>query len=191
MLGVCQVVHFCVRVSKPKRRNHWSIVTFRNVHTCHRTSTNRQATTEWISKKIVPLLRHTPTIMRQGLIAYTMEKGDCKLSIHQAYRAKCRAMDKIQGATKNQYCHLRSYDVKLLDTNKNSTVIIKCVMGAKGPIYERMYVCIEACKIAFATTSRPLIGLDGCFLKGDYGGHLLTIVGKYGNNLMLPILHMQ
>ena len=86
---------------------------------------------------------------------------------------------------------LSRHDVKLLDTNKNSTVIIKCVMGAKGPIYERMYVCIEACKIAFATTSRPLIGLDGCFLKGDYGGHLLTIVGKYGNNLMLPILHMQ
>lgn len=55
--------------------------------------------------------------MRQGLIAYTMEKGDCKLSIHQAYRAKCRAMDKIQGATKNEYCCLRSYDAKLLDKN--------------------------------------------------------------------------
>lgn len=63
-------------------------------------------------------------------------------------------------------------------------------MGAKGPIYERMYVCIEACKIAFATTSRPLIGLDGCFLKGDYGGHLLTTMGKVGNNQMLPIAYV-
>jgi len=32
-----------------------------------------------------------------------------------------------------------------------------------------------------------LIGLDGCFLKGRYGGHLLSVVGKDGNNQMIPI----
>jgi len=34
---------------------------------------------------------------------------------------------------------------------------------------------------------RPLIGLDRCFLKGRYGGHLLSVVGKDGNNQMIPI----
>jgi len=57
------------------------------------------------------------TITRQGPIAYAMEKWGCKLSVHHAYRAKCRAMDKIQGASKNEYCCLRSYDAKLLDKN--------------------------------------------------------------------------
>lgn len=54
-------------------------------------------------------------------------------------------------------------------------------------MFERMYVCFAACKRAFATTCRPLIGLDGCFLKGIYGGQLLAAVGKDGNNQMLPI----
>jgi len=32
-----------------------------------------------------------------------------------------------------------------------------------------------------------LIGLDGCFLKGDTKGKLLTAVGKDANNGMYPI----
>lgn len=94
-----------------------------------------------------------------------------------------------QGTIKNQYHHLRSYVVQLLDKKKNSIVIIKCVMGAKGHIFERMHMCIEACKVAFATTCRPLIGLDGFFLKGNYLGHLLTIMGKDDNNQILPIAY--
>ena len=34
---------------------------------------------------------------------------------------------------------------------------------------------------------RPIIGLDGCFLKGKYGGELLTAVGREENDQMLPI----
>ena len=98
------------------------------------------------------MLRHTQTIARQGLIAYAMEKWGSKLFVHQAYETKCKVMYKIQGATKNQYCHLRSYVVELLDKNKNNTAIIKCMMHDKGPIFERMYVCVEACKATFATT---------------------------------------
>ena len=52
-----------------------------------------------------------------------------------------------------------------------------------------MYVCLEACKSAFATNYRPLIGLDDYFLKGEYGGQLLSIVGKDGNNQMFPIAY--
>nr|KYP60270.1 hypothetical protein KK1_015723 [Cajanus cajan] len=52
---------------------------------------------------------------------------------------------------------------------------------------KKIYICFEACKSAFVHTCRPLIGLDGCFLKGDYGGQLIAIVGKDGNNQMIPI----
>lgn len=48
-------------------------------------------------------------------------------------------------------------------------------------------MCFAACRMAFARHCRPLIGLDGCFLKGVYGGQLLTAVGKDGNNQMFPI----
>ena len=51
------------------------------------------------------------------------------------------------------------------------------------------YVCLEACKSAFVTTCRPLIGLDGCFLKGEFGGQLLSVVGKDENNQMFPLAY--
>jgi len=34
-----------------------------------------------------------------------------------------------------------------------------------------------------------LIGLDGCFLKGYYGGQLLSVVGQDGNNQIYVIAY--
>jgi len=64
---------------------------------------------------------------------------------------------------------------------------IKCNVGLEGLLFERMYVCFNESKSAFVGTCRPLIGLDGCFLKGRYAGHLLSAIGKDGNNQMMPI----
>ena len=56
-------------------------------------------------------------------------------------------------------------------------------------MFECIYVCLETCKTAFATTCRPLIGLDDCFLNRGFGGQFLFAVGKDGNNQMLPIAY--
>lgn len=50
-------------------------------------------------------------------------------------------------------------------------------------------MCLEACKEAFTTSCRPLIGLDACFLKGDFGGQLIGDVGKDENNKICPITY--
>lgn len=34
---------------------------------------------------------------------------------------------------------------------------------------------------------RPLLGVDGCHLRGLYPGILLTSVGKDGNNNIFPV----
>ena len=34
------------------------------------------------------------------------------------------------------------------------------------------------------------MGLDGCFLKGEFGGQLLSEVGKDGNNQMFPFAYV-
>ena len=67
---------------------------------------------------------------------------------------------------------------------------IKCDLTSHGAIFERIYVCLEASKSAFATTCRPLIGLDGCFVKGEYGGQLLSAIGKDRNNQTFPIAYV-
>jgi hypothetical protein len=62
-------------------------------------------------------------------------------------------------------------------------------MANVGPVFQRIYVCLEACKAAFAFTCGPLIGLDACFLKGEHGGQLMAAVGQDGNNQMFPIAY--
>ncbi|XP_058776608.1 uncharacterized protein LOC131650925 [Vicia villosa] len=98
-------------------------------------------------------------------------------------------MDLLQGASMDQFNHLRSYAQELLKSNPRSTCVIRCSPSTEGPVFERIYVCLEACKYGFAMYCRPLIGLDACFLKGDFGGQLMAAVGRDGNNRIFPIAY--
>jgi hypothetical protein len=180
---------FYIRFSKRSAVDYWQIVNINEEHKCGRTPRNRQATTEWLAKKFIPTLIHTLDLKPKGLIAECKARWGVTLSPDQAYRAKRKAIEMIQGASSEQYTHLRSYADELKKTNPNSTVIIKCAMGIGGLVFERIYVCLEACKAAFAYTCRPLIGLDACFLKGEHGGQLMAAVGKDGNNQMILIAY--
>jgi hypothetical protein len=50
-----------------------------------------------------------------------------------------------------------------------------------------MYVSLVATKKGFLEGCRPIIGIDGCFLKGSFKGQLLSAVGRDGNNNIYPI----
>lgn len=52
--------------------------------------------------------------------------------------------------------------------------------------FEKLYVCLAACKEGLKSCRR-IIGVDGCHLKGKYGGILLTVVGIDPNNNIYPI----
>jgi hypothetical protein len=46
---------------------------------------------------------------------------------------------------------------------------------------------LDACKRGFLEGCRPLICLDGCYLKTKYGGIMLTAVGIDPNDCIYPI----
>ncbi|CAK8575963.1 unnamed protein product [Lathyrus sativus] len=46
-------------------------------------------------------------------------------------------------------------------------------------------MCLDACRKIF-TVYKPIIGVDGCFLKGIYGGQILAAVGIDPNDQMFP-----
>ena len=56
-------------------------------------------------------------------------------------------------------------------------------------VFERMYVCLDACKREFLAGCRPLIGIDGCHLKWTTGGQLLVAIWKDGNDNIFPIAY--
>ncbi|XP_013583275.1 PREDICTED: uncharacterized protein LOC106292209 [Brassica oleracea var. oleracea] len=59
-------------------------------------------------------------------------------------------------------------------------------VGSKKRFY-RLYMCFQAQKEAWKKTCRPVIGLDGAFLKWDIKGQLLAAVGRDGDNRIVPI----
>ena len=54
-------------------------------------------------------------------------------------------------------------------------------------IFERVYICLKACKEGFNKGCRPLLGFDGCFLKGYCKGMLLAAIGIDANNSEFPV----
>ncbi|CAJ2649101.1 unnamed protein product [Trifolium pratense] len=60
---------FHLRISKRVGNEFWQIVSFIDEHACHRTPRNRQAKTNYLAKKFVSTLRHTPEMKVKGLIA--------------------------------------------------------------------------------------------------------------------------
>ena len=64
--------------------------------------------------------------------------------------------------------------------DKGSRVILQTEMEDENaqPKFKRMYIRYNAQKLGFLGDCRPIIGLDGCHLKGRFGGHLK---GSYNN----------
>ncbi|XP_017416579.1 uncharacterized protein LOC108327380 [Vigna angularis] len=106
-----------------------------------------------------------------------------------AFRARAMAKDNIEGSFNEQYRRIYDYGHELLRANPGSIVKIKVENSNDECIFNRIYVCLKACKDSFISC-RPIIGLEGCFLKGKYGGELLTAVGRDGNEEILPISYV-
>ncbi|XP_072084719.1 uncharacterized protein [Arachis hypogaea] len=67
--------------------------------------------------------------------------------------------------------------MELHRTNPGSTARLDMIPQLEFlPLFDRLYISLDACKKGFIKGCRPLIGLDGCFLKGYYGGQLLSAV---------------
>ena len=59
----------------------------------------------------------------------------------------------------------------------------------RQPRFMRFYCCLGPLKKGFLAACRPLIGVDGCHLKGPYRGQLLTTVAVDANNGWWPIAY--
>ena len=55
------------------------------------------------------------------------------------------------------------------------------------PKFKRMYIRYDAQKVGFLGGCRLFIGLDGCHLKGRFGGQLLSATAKDGNDNIFPV----
>ena len=110
------------------------------------------------------------------------------LSINQVYRAKRKAREFILSDERLQYRKLRDYAEMIRVIDVGSKVILQTEITKPNtqPKFKRMYVRYNAQKVGFLEGCRPPVGLDGCHLKGKFGGHILLATARDGNDNIVP-----
>lgn len=94
----------------------------------------------------------------------------------------CKSRE-IDGDEETQMQSLYDYRLELMKTHPGSTIKFRCDQG----VFEAMYVCLAPLRLGFLAGCRRIISVDGCFLKGLYGGQLLSAVGVDANNCSYPL----
>ena len=106
------------------------------------------------------------------------------LSINQVYKAKRKAREFILGDERLQYRKFRDYAEMIKVTDVRSKVILQTEITEPSTQlkFKRMYVRYNAQKVGFLGGCRPFVGLDGCYLKGKFGRHILSATARDGND---------
>ncbi|XP_021759038.1 uncharacterized protein LOC110723933 [Chenopodium quinoa] len=130
-------------------------------------------------------------VEKRKLVSFMLRvRREVKVEVgyYKCYYARQKAMRMIYGDAANEYNKVWDYAEAIRHFNPGSTAIVK-VTGIKHPpvLFQRMYICLQPCKQGFMAGCRPILGVDGCHLKGPYPGILLTAVGKDGNNNIFPV----
>lgn len=172
--------------------------------------TNFHLTAKCIAAKYLEEIRSDPDWKVQALVDAVRRDFCLDICLMKAYRAKSYALEKINGDERSQYDHmyryvmscalyafpykiyylnvyecLFRYKAEILRTNPGSSVEGRW----KDGVFVGMYMCFAALKSGFKKGCRPLVCLDGCWLKGTYGGQLLSAVGVDPNDCMYPIAY--
>lgn len=181
-----------IHASHVESDNLFRVKTFEGKHTCSRTYHVPWVSSKWICNKYLDRIRNNPTWPVKSL-ALTIEKEwTCKVSWTRVYRGKKKAMEVILGTATEQFKLLYAYAEEIMNCNPGTRVIIKAKPVVGNPNqnkFKRLYICWGALKDGLLEGCRPVIGLDGCHLKGPHGGVLLTAVGIDANNCIYPFAY--
>ncbi|XP_021730761.1 uncharacterized protein LOC110697683 [Chenopodium quinoa] len=73
------------------------------------------------------------------------------------------------------------------NSRSGCNAVVDGIDQPEPPLFMRMFICLMPLKYGFLRGCRPIIGVDGCHLKGAYQGQILAVVSKDGNNNIYPI----
>ncbi|XP_074374395.1 uncharacterized protein LOC141714796 [Apium graveolens] len=106
-------------------------------------------------------------------------------------RVRKAALEGVADALKEHYNKVWDFGYELLKNNPKNRVEIKTnrLTDESPNTFQRLYICYYVLKEGWKSNCRPVLGLDGCFLKTVCGGKLLIAVGRDGNNQMFHVAY--
>jgi len=174
---------------KCKDEESFEVRSVQSVHKCRRKHSNSILKSSWIADKLIEKFRAQPNMPVKAMVETVKERWGVDVKEHRLYRARRLAKDKIRGSVNDQYKKLWDFCETIRRTNIGSCVMMKIErpLPDKPAKFQRLYFSLAAMKSGFLAGCRPIIGLDGCFLKGPHKGQLLAAISRDANNQMYPV----
>ncbi|XP_038702601.1 uncharacterized protein LOC119999156 [Tripterygium wilfordii] len=158
-----------------------------NVHTCTvllRRDTSLRMSSKLISGLIVDIVRSKPSLTPNDVVSHCLSSYGCIVSYDKAWGALEKAKAFIFGDSSESYKQLRWYVNATRSTNPRSHIVLELDEASKK--FQHLFVGLSACIHGFSHC-RPMLFLDGTFLKGRFKGILLSATGKNGNQGLFPL----
>ncbi|XP_071901085.1 uncharacterized protein [Coffea arabica] len=165
------------------------IKTLKGEHHCGRDYNNRHAISTYLSSKFQAKVRDDPGCSIPGIVNETRRLFMLDISQKKAARIKQKALEALRGNDMEQYYKLWDYVATVKKSNHDSHISLQIDRRnvEERATFQRIYYGLGALKNDFLKGCRPIIGLDGYFLKSPFGGQLLTTLGRDANENMFPI----
>ncbi|XP_039687906.1 uncharacterized protein [Medicago truncatula] len=173
-----------------KVNQSFQVKTYYSEHTCCRGFKNKQATRKWVVSKLQHQIKIQPSITYSECFDYLQREFGIHVNDSKLFREIKEARELVEGNLREQYGRLWDYSHEIKRSNPSSSCFIDTIpIPNATPQFQRIYICLDSCKKGFKAGCRPFIWLDGCFLKGYYGGQLLAAVGQDANNQIFVIAY--
>ncbi|XP_048560847.1 uncharacterized protein LOC125541485 [Triticum urartu] len=165
------------------RTQSFLVKTFVGEHNCEKVWDVKELTAPYLAKNYVEKFRDNDKMSLSTFGRKVRKKYNMEVSRHKFGRARKAALEVVHGDEVKQYTLLWKYAQELRTSNPGSSFYLNLEHG----LFSTCYFSLAACKIGWLKGCRPIICLDGTFIKTEYGGQLLTAVGIDGNDSIYPI----
>ncbi|XP_065864727.1 uncharacterized protein [Euphorbia lathyris] len=163
-----------------------------DVHSCVQALGNKNphARTKWIAHKLKVLLQGDSSVMYKSMQATLENDWGIQAPLWQLYKARNMARCFDAKVHAESFKKLRTWITGIQRSNPGTCFQLEYQPRDNldhPPQFKRIFVCFKGMKQGFLEGCRPFIGLDGCHLKGPYGGVLLAAVSMDGNKGIYPL----
>ncbi|KAF9600937.1 hypothetical protein IFM89_014064 [Coptis chinensis] len=155
-------------------------------HTCEADGKNKnaQATCGWVADKLKGFLRYHPQMKPKDLILEVLDQFGVDISYYTVWKSKVRVLERINGNYETSYHKIAELKTQILKRNERS--LAKWYRDQDGE-FIGFFLAYKVSLDGFVQGCRPVIGLDGCFLKGKYESYVLSVIGLDAMNGLFPL----
>ncbi|XP_010534667.1 PREDICTED: uncharacterized protein LOC104810169 [Tarenaya hassleriana] len=167
--------------------NKWMIKVYKDDHNHTPEKYANMLTMRQIATMYAEKIRSDPSYTAKKMQDDIQRDKNLTVSMSKCFKARSLALKIVREDQEVQFRKLWDYELELQRSNPNTSTEIGTKPTPGQEVFHRFYVCFEVLRDSWKRHCRPVIGLDGCFLKWDFKGELLSAVGRDANDGIYPI----